>query len=246
MLLSLDLGNTSLKGVLWRGEERVQRFRLLHGDSLADDLRSSLDPVEECVGVASHGVLEAAPAALKGLTAVLPCAPRWVGRELAAPGRVAYDDASECGLDRCLAVWGLRDFARTGLVVDCGTAVTFTHLDEEGTIRGLAIGAGHRTLREGIGHAAPALAPFLGGEPPVGVPRGTADNLAVGVDIAWAGGLRALLRDARRRLGDAGVACGRVFVTGSDAARARAALRAGRIEPELVHRGLRRLARDEA
>lgn len=244
MLLSLDLGNTSLKLVLWDGARARQRVRIPNGEAVDPELRASLAAVTRCVGVASHGVLEREPESLLSLRALLSLAPAWVGRGLEAPATVVYDDASELGIDRRLVVWGARALGRGGncLVVDGGTAVTFTHIDSADRIRGLAIGAGYRTQREGLGLAAPALARFLGGALPEALPRGTRDNLAVGIDVAWAGGMRALLRDARRRLRDRGVECGRVLVTGSDAGRLREALGAGRVADDLVHHGLRALA----
>lgn len=237
-VLSLDLGNTSLKGVLWSEGTAELCFRLGLEESIPRALQASLSRVRETVGVASHGVRERAPGVLSSLRSCLRAAPCWVGVDVDPPARVAYDEPGELGLDRRLAAWGAHLAHGDALVVDGGTAVTVTHVDVDGCVRGMSIGAGLRTTRAALGVAAPALEAFLGGAVPRGLPRGTRDNLAIGIDLAWDAGLRGLVDDAVTRLARHGIARGELLLTGSDAERVQRALGGGVLAPGLVHCGL--------
>ncbi len=239
--LTLDLGNTSLKAVLWRGDDKVAATRLLHETpKLEPSFAKRAASCESAVAVASHGVRERRPPSLACLEAALAHGTKiaWVGVDLEPPGSVAYDDPRELGIDRRLAVLGARRDHETGLIVDCGTAVTLTHFDAALNIRPLAIGIGRAALERGIATSAPALAPFLGAALPQGLPRGTRDNLAIGVEIAFDAALRGLVADAEARLAAIGLPAAPLLLTGSDATRALRALSGALIVEDLVHRGL--------
>jgi len=121
--------------------------------------------------------------------------------------------------------------------------VTLTHVTQEGEVAGMAISSGLGTLRRGLARAAPALADFLAEEKPVpeGLPRGSAENLSLGVIHGWAGLLRELVTQARRRLNDPGT----LVLTGSDAPLAAELLGEGEIQADLLHQGLLALAKRE-
>ena len=202
---------------------------------------AALSATTDLILVGSHGVRERRPPALASVLAEVDLPQAWVGDEVAPPLRVAYEDPRELGLDRRLAAYGAWLDCGAALVVDGGTALTLTHVDAQGLVRGLAIAAGRRPLQRALGEAAPALAPFIGDVPPHGLPRNSRENLAIGLDVAWLGGLAALVADAQRRLAEAGVEPGMLLFTGSDAARLCTALGRGCMSPGLVHRGLREL-----
>lgn len=235
-LLTLDAGNTSLKGVLWEGERACVSFRLPWGAAPAGALASEIERAEAALGVAAPGIRPRVGWQLP------PC--RWVGEDLAAPGTVLYDVPADMGADRRVACWGARQACGPSLVVDCGTAVTLTHVDASGRLRGLAISAGYACLRRALGEAAPALAPLLPepGRRREGLPRGSRDNLAVGIEQGWAGLLRGLVDDARDRLAGEGIDPGALLFTGTDGARAQRNIGRGMHRPGLLHLGLRMLA----
>jgi len=172
--------------------------------------------------------------------AELPAA-SWVGREVLVPGRVLYDEPAQMGMDRRVACHAA--FMRFGasLVVDCGTCVTLTHVDDSETVRGLAIGIGRASMRRGLATAAPALAPFVGAALPAEIPAGTADNLAVGLEQGWFAMVSGLVSTAQRRLQENGVAPGTLVFTGGDGQVAHEACGNGVHAPSLVHEGLWRL-----
>ncbi|MCB9882239.1 MAG: type III pantothenate kinase [Planctomycetes bacterium] len=276
-LLSIDLGNTSLKAVVWQGTRVVATLRLLHDETVIDPhFARAAATCRAVVGVASHGVRERMPACLRVLLDVtaqgasgsdvsrgdvrggdvqaneIPVndvgnEPKrvqasWVGTDIEPPGIVAYDDPAQLGLDRRVASWGAHVEHGAALILDCGTAVTLTHIDEAGTMHGLAIGAGLEAMRSGLAARAPALAPFFGGQVPEGLPRSSSDNLAIGIEVAFVGAIRELHADALRRLRAAGITAGVLLVTGTDGERVARDFAHGRYVRGLVHRGLRALS----
>jgi type III pantothenate kinase len=232
---TLDAGNTSLGVVVWQRGRMHACLRLRAGEPPGAGARDLLAGIEASVAVAVASRGEPIAGLLPGLPE-----PALVGRDLAVPGRVHYARPGEMGADRRVVCLAAHAKHAACLVLDCGTALTVTHVDASLGLRGMAIAAGFATLGRGLGAAAPALAPFSGGEPPGddAVPDGTRGNLAVGASVGWGGLVRALVEDARRRLRRAGVEPGPLVVTGSDAALALAALGEGVHEPGLVHRGL--------
>lgn len=242
MLLTLDLGNTSLKGMVWEADAMCFGFRLERGEEPGGQLPSELCRVTEAAGVRGHGVevpeLSWAPGIL------------WVGEELEAPGRVLYERPEELGLDRRVACLGAFGLFGPSLVIDCGTTVTLTHVDRELGLRGIAISAGRACLSSSVARMAPALASFL--EPPRereseprSLPSGTAGNLSLGLGVGWRGLLRELLLEAEGLLAREGILEGtEICFTGTDAEAARGAVGRGTLAPSLVHRGLHRLLED--
>ena len=205
---------------------------------LAPHWRELLAQVETTLAVVVAG-RESRLGALQGL---LP-PPQLAGRDLMVPGRVLYRNPHEMGLDRRVCAFAARACYGPALVLDCGTALTLTHVDTDWAVRGLAIAAGYRCLQNAFDPIAPALAPLTGGTAPIdAIPDGTAQCLAVGRDAGWCGLVAALVEDARRRLGAAGLDSSQIVVTGSDATRALVAVQGGRHAPSLVHEGLWRLA----
>lgn len=241
MLLTLDLGNSSLKGMVWTGGAMRFGFRLEHGEEPGGQLLDELGSVTEAAGVRVHGLEEPE----------LPWSPRvlWVGRDLPSPGRVLYERPAELGHDRRVACLGAFELYGPSLVVDCGTTVTLTHMDPERQLRGIAISAGRACLRSGVARMAPALVDFLEPSPetaaPDSLPAGTAGNLSLGLGAGWRGLLKELLLDAERLLAGLGLLGGtELCFTGTDAELARRAVGRGRLAPSLVHRGLRVLIQE--
>ncbi len=236
-VLTLDLGNTSLKGCLWECGRPVFGFRLPHGAAPDASLAAALAGVQLVLGVAARGLAPQHPFPFLGRGV-------WVGRELEPPGRPAYDRPEDLGFDRrlaCFPVWR----GGGGLVLDAGTCLTATGAAPDGTLYGLAILPGREALRRALAAAAPALAPDLGAGAPVPAgapPRGTAGNLALGLAAAWRGAVEALLAEARNRLFAPGRVPARIYLTGTDAAALAAELSEGEHRPGLVHEGLFLLA----
>ncbi|HHI80007.1 MAG TPA: type III pantothenate kinase [Planctomycetes bacterium] len=233
-VLTLDLGNTSLKGVLWEGGRVLQRFRWMRkGRALVGGGELALERGVRVLGLASRGLsLE------HGISGCPPG--EWVGREIPPPLRVEYEDPGEMGWDRRVAAYALHRLEGEGLVLDAGTCLTLTHVDREGNCRGFGIAPGLGALAGGLRGAAPDLARDL---PPNwdGYPSRTGctrENLQAGLWAAFVGAARELLAMGRERLERAGLSPGALFLTGSDGELLAPPLGEGRVEPLLIHRGL--------
>lgn len=228
--LTLDLGNTSLKGIVWAGERVLSQFRVTDIQQVPGPELESIARVL-CVAVpgrsGGHGICGLPPG-------------EWVGRELSVPGHVSYDKPCEMGLDRRVACHAALALFGEALVLDCGTAVTLTHVDEQERISGIAISTGFACLQEGLFARAPALRALYdpGVRVPESCPDGTAENLSLGLHLGWEGLLRALVGEARVRIGETA----NLVICGTDAQRAHAALPSALLEPFLLHKGLLLLA----
>ncbi len=245
-ILTLDLGNTSLKGVLWEGAEVIGTFRWIHssGDpSLGKVPRGKglpcrPDAISRVLGVASRGLPR--EHGIPGLQAG-----EWVGADLRPPLAVDYCNPEEMGWDRRVAALALsHEEKEGGLILDAGTCLTLTHVDPRGTCRGFGIAPGLAALAGSF----PAFAPDLDrdfAELPRKFPsamRSTRQNLEAGIWAAFLGAAEKLLAFGRGRLAEMGIPPGILRVTGSDGSLLVEALGEGLLDQLLVHRGLLLLA----
>lgn len=164
-----------------------------------------------------------------------------VGRELRCPLPLDYTTPQTLGADRWLGALAAHAEHGRAIVVDCGTATTVNLVEADGTFRGGPIAPGLSAFVAGMAACTPALpGPDLGAVPSM-PPRSSQAAVDAGVLLGWCGMVErlvaALLAVAR------GPAT--VVVTGG---RAELLLRHGRVDavhvPDLIHRGLLRLAQD--
>jgi pantothenate kinase type III len=238
-VLTLDLGNTSLKGVLWEKDKVLLRFRRLHQEKNTplDDLPLNPEGVSRVLGLASRGLLRE-----HGLPGLAPG--EWVGRELEPPLQVEYDHPEDMGWDRRVASFACFQKGKESLILDAGTCLTLTHVDGAGLCRGFGIAPGLAALARTSGIFAPDLEQDLLGVPK-GFPtetRGTKENLEAGVWAAFIGAAKELLGLGRARLKAKGLSSGSLVLTGSDGELLQASLGEGSWDPILIHRGLLSLA----
>ncbi|MEB3299341.1 MAG: type III pantothenate kinase [Candidatus Sericytochromatia bacterium] len=144
----------------------------------------------------------------------LPCLAhlRWL-RAAEAPMPTRYVEPSTLGTDRIANAWGAwRIYGGPVLVVDAGTATTFTLVDAEGVLAGGAITLGVGATLEALaarGARLPIVPPALPPPGPAlttegailkgvvgghaGLIRGLASDLAAGVPVILTGGAAVLL-----------------------------------------------------
>lgn len=167
--------------------------------------------------------------------------------------RVAYQDPSRLGVDRWLALLGARrEGEGAALVVDAGTAVTYDLLLGDGSHLGGLILPGIEAMRASLlqGTRIGALIPDTGVQIPLSEPWATDTASAVlAVGIQALGALAERLHDRLvgrcRESSEPDRGAPRLLITGGDAERLAPAIgRPLRIVPDLVLRGLSRLAED--
>ncbi len=243
-ILTLDQGNTSLKGVLWEGGKAHRVFRWMHpkkNPSHQLELPFCPEEISRVIGLASRGLPPSHN--LPGLPAG-----DWVGPNLEPPLQVDYGVPEEMGWDRRVAALALlRQYPKGGLILDAGTCLTLTHVDSHGLCRGFGISPGLAALAGTFAAFAPDLDRDLPNLPK-GFPlatRSTQENLEAGVWASFLGSAKELLALGRQRLGALGVSPGTLLLTGSDAEALGSSLGEGSLDPLLVHRGLLLLGEGE-
>jgi type III pantothenate kinase len=234
-LLTVDCGNSTLDCL--RHDDGV-RF-VVERDGGADGLAKFVAErsLRRCVATT------VVPEGLAGVEALLASAgvPLQVaGRDLPFPLVLDYDTPRTLGADRWLGALGAWIRHGRSVVVDCGSATTVNLIEQDGTFRGGAIAPGLRAFAAGMAAVTPSLpAPDLDAATAM-PPRSTQAAIDAGVLRGWCGLVERLVADAL------GAACGpaRVLATGGHAERLRRHSRLRALfEPDLVHAGLRALAK---
>lgn len=252
MKLLLDAGNTRLKAALMAAGGQLRPLgEAAHRESgMAAALRTVLDGVElagidgaACANVAGEPAGHALAAALAARGIVVDFLR--ASRE-ACGVRCAYVEPARLGADRWAALLGARGLeAGACLVVDAGSALT---------IDALAPGGQHLGgwILPGLGMMVAALEARTGdlgvrrlasaASPPADFPEDTAPAMEGGALIAVCGAVQV----ARARLESRCRVPARLLLAGGDAARLATELDGGELRPDLVLRGLARMAADKA
>lgn len=176
-----DLGNSRFKFAQRQGCHAGDVQAWAHGAEAMDAAMLAALPRGEVAYVASV----AAPALTARVLHVLGERFREVRRVRTAGEcagmRIAYAEPARFGVDRFLALLGVRDEGRV-LVAGVGTALTIDLLDDRGQHHGGRICASPTTMREAL-HARAAQLPAQGGDY-AEFAADTADALASGCDGA--------------------------------------------------------------
>lgn len=207
MHLTLDVGNSAVKGGLFEEDELVHVFSVssesvdLTDPSAAaawqDALASHLpDAPIEHVGLASvaPATADAVTAALKALTGASVSRVR---STMPLPFELAYETPDTLGPDRLAAAgWGQYGQSdsppRSVVVVDAGTAVTFEVIHRDGIYEGGTIAAGPALVRTALqsGTAQLPSVPLTLPDDPVG--RSTRTALQSGIMWSLVDGVRGM------------------------------------------------------
>lgn len=157
MQLTLDLGNSALKGGLFDGDRLVRTLRipLDHEIPLENAVAERLREVE-CT---KAGLVSVVPdlneRVVRAVSAATGVAPHVFGVETPLPFRLAYETPGTLGIDRLAAAaagWtrhGLRE-KRDVVVVDAGTAITYEVIDQTATYQGGVIAPGPELTRTAL------------------------------------------------------------------------------------------------
>ncbi|MSR74652.1 MAG: type III pantothenate kinase [Planctomycetes bacterium] len=159
---------------------------------------------------------------------------RCLGVDFHAPLRLDYATPETLGMDRVAAAYAAWKHDSGGaLVLGAGTALTLDWVDASGTFRGGLIAPGRAALRSALEAAAPLLP--AAGSATVFPARSSAECVALGLDVAFAGMVQEAVKRARS-------VCGSdlpLWICGGDAALVARCI-SGRVDVDesLVLRGL--------
>ena len=249
MLLTIDIGNTSIAAAVFDGDALTARFRLASDREIdagvcaahiaAELGAAGVDPaaIEGVVLSSTVPVLQTAVGeACRRICGVEPLV---VSAETQAGVPIRYDDPSAVGPDRILhAVAAVHRHTPPVIVVDFGTALVFDAVGRDGAYLG-------GTIAPGIGISARAL--FDGAAmlndvevtaPPSGsvIGRNTVDGMQAGMFYGYVEMVRGMVRRFKEEIGDDAT----VIATGGDANEIAAATGCvDAIEPDLNFEALR-------
>ncbi|MBR4391363.1 MAG: type III pantothenate kinase [Bacteroidales bacterium] len=144
MILCLDIGNSTVFMGLLQGSKVLSFLRVpSSSEAFVGQIANFLDGHTVDRVLLSSVVPSVTPLVEEAVLQVtsLPCS--LVKRDLLPPFEIALDEPSSLGADRIAdAAGAIHDYALPIIVVDLGTATTFSVIDTQGVFRGGSIGPG--------------------------------------------------------------------------------------------------------
>lgn len=255
MTLTIDAGNSNIAIGLFDGEEITGHWRLSsRSQRTADEFLLDLDGLLRVAGtrerietaVISSVVPNLLHPVSSGVEQLLSLTPVVVSTALSLPVTVCTDRPEELGSDLLAnAVAGYLSTGGATVIVDFGTALTFTTVDHTGCVRGAAIAPGFRTGMHGLVSRTAAL-PMVDLEPPAEGYIGTNTTAAIrsGMLNGYAGLVDNMVEGIVAELTARGAPQVTVLATGGEAPLVTPLCRRiDRVEPWLTLRGLAEIGR---
>lgn len=247
MWLTLDIGNSSIKGALFDGERLARTFRIApRGDASPNDVSSLLMAYLNGVSVSHAGICSVVPERTQVVAAaaaqIAGAPPLLIHAGMPLPFELAYDTPQTLGVDRLAAAaagWVMYGPSHPGhavVVVDAGTAVTYEVVEPPGRYVGGAIAPGPELLKAAL-HNGTAQLPDVPMElPATAIGRSTREAIQAGVMYGFVDAARGMLA----RIGDQFDRRPIIIATGGWGARLKDHLEEIRhVEPDLVLHGIR-------
>ncbi|HLW60096.1 MAG TPA: type III pantothenate kinase [bacterium] len=212
MLLAVNVGNTQIKLALYRGRGRVANWTIATDrDRTADEYamlwqqlcrHASVDfPDIRAVAIAS--VVPPLAATFRQLCQTyLGCTPLEVGPGIRTGMRILYDNPPEVGADRIAnAIAAYAAYGGPTIIVDFGTATTFTAVSPDGDFLGGAICPGIGISLDALVQHAAQLRKVEIIRPPSIIARNTIAAIQSGVLYGFAGQVDGMVGRMRQELG---------------------------------------------
>lgn len=254
MWLTLDIGNSSIKGGLFDGARLERTFRLVPQENARpEDVAALLAPHLDGVTVSRAGICSVVPDRTPAVAAAVARAagvePLLIHAGMPLPFELAYGTPHTLGADRlaaAAAAWVLFGPANPGravVVVDAGTAVTYEIIESRGRYVGGAIAPGPDLLQAALHHRTAQL-PFVPLEVPgSAIGRSTREAIQAGVMYGFVDAVRGMLARIEDQVGEQPLA----IATGGWSALLKNRLEEIRhVEPDLVLHGIRILMEHSA
>lgn len=212
MLLSVDIGNTTITLGLYDGEAPGPRWRLeTVRTRLADEYGLMLLALLSNAGIPKEAVTDAAISSvvppltgtwLEVCQRTLGVEPLVVGTGVRTGVRILYDDPRQVGADRIVNAAAVKAiFGGPACVVDFGTGTTFDALSDSGDYLGGAIAPGIGIAAEAL-HVRAAKLPRVDlVRPPFAIGRNTEHALQSGLLFGYVGLVEGMVERFRRELG---------------------------------------------
>jgi len=127
MLLAIDIGNTNIKGALFKGKKIIKRFDLPVKTYSKSKFEKKLASSKVITDTAICSVVPKLTAIVKGdLKHLTGKIPRIIGKDLIVPLKNLYRNPKELGQDRLVGAYAACNLYQAPLIViNSGTAITF-------------------------------------------------------------------------------------------------------------------------
>jgi type III pantothenate kinase len=214
MLMVIDIGNTNIVVVIFHGDDLVQDWRLYTDPRRTDDeyssiLRSLFRDSGIAPGTIDRTIISSVVPVLNDtftcmiekMTGKIPLV---LGPALYSklPVTVPESAIHEIGTDIvCDAVAAYSWYKSACIVVDFGTALTFTAIDHTGQIKGVAIAPGLNTAVKALFRDTAQLPSVPLEIPSSSLGTNTIHSIQAGVVLGYQGLVESLIRRIRKDLG---------------------------------------------
>ena len=212
MILTLDIGNTTIKTALFDGMEMRQYWRISTNRARSSDEYGII-----LMGLLSHEGISASAVDGIIISSVVPqinftiehMCRNYFGHEpmKIEPGvktgiNIKYENPREVGSDRIAnAVAAYELYGGPCITIDFGTATTFGAISERGEFLGGAICPGLKLAAEALTERAAKLPRFELAKPETVIGRNTITNMQSGIVYGYIGQVNYLVERMKRELG---------------------------------------------
>lgn len=204
MWLTLDIGNSAIKGGMFDQHQIVDSWRCPHTEWNAQWRERLVTQTRDCSRVGISSVVPDRTCELATLFGGLPVL--HVNHRLQLPFVLGYKAPGTLGADRlaaAAAAWHLYGATpRNILVLDAGTTITYTVISRDGVLRGGAIGCGPGLLGLALADGTaqlPLVAPQL---PATVIGTSTEEALQIGILVAYVDQVRGMIARIQNALKD--------------------------------------------
>ena len=224
MLLAIDIGNTNIKIGIFDGDESRATWNIATGiHRTADEYggvllnlmeRKKVSP-SKITGIALCSVVPPlVPAFVELCRKYLDCEPLVVEAGVKTGMRIRLDNPREVGSDRVVdAVAAQHLYGKPLIIVDLGTATTFSVVSQEGDYLGGAIAPGIVIATEALYTRTAALPRIRLSRPEQAIGRSTVAAMQSGIIFGHVGLIEGMIRRIEQELGNKA----KVIATGGQA-----------------------------
>jgi type III pantothenate kinase len=204
MLIVIDIGNSdAVFGVYtdnsWKHQWRIPSDRGGSTDSFREKIRDQLAHHNinrsDCKKIILSSVVpDLTPIIQDAIEEIFGFRPHTLGPYLYPGLRIKVVNTDEIGTDLVAnAVAAFDRYETATIVVDFGTALTFTAIDSNGTLAGVAIAPGLRTAMQALFHSAAQLPEFPLNVPESVLGKNTTHALQAGILLGYVGLVESIL-----------------------------------------------------
>ena len=212
MLLTLDIGNTSVHIGLWDGDRIAHTWRIgVEQEKLPDEygvLLMNLLSTEDITAKDVHACIVGCdvppliPTFEQVCRKYFKIEPMVVGHGLRTGVRILYDNPKQLGADRIIdAVAASKLYGTPVIIVDFGTATVFDAVNEQGDYLGGAIAPGIGIASEALFSRAAMLYRVQLERPPVAIGKNTIHAMQSGILFGYVGLVEGVVERFKKELG---------------------------------------------